>query len=140
MNSSGDKITIDPVALREGCIRGLRAVLAAIEVEAFDTVPVADGVGGNLQNRLSYFVEEDKLQGIVENDAPYSLWVHEGTGLYGPRQERIYPTRKDALWWPGLDHPVKSTKGMKGRPFFIEAMKNVDMGDEFAKGFNNATS
>ncbi len=59
--------------------------------------------------------------GIVKYTAPYSVFVERGTGLYGPRKKRIYPTTKQALFWPGAAHPVKSIAGQKPQPFLKPA-------------------
>lgn len=43
----------------------------------------------------------------------YAAYVIQGTGLYGPRHAMIVPTTKQALYWDGAAHPVKSVKGQK---------------------------
>ena len=48
---------------------------------------------------------------------PYALYVHRGTGLFGPHATRIRPTTKNALYWKGALHPVKSVKGQVANPF-----------------------
>lgn len=45
------------------------------------------------------------------------LYVTQGTGIYGPRGQRIVPLTKKALYWPGADHPVKSVAGQKPNDF-----------------------
>lgn len=46
----------------------------------------------------------------------YALYVEEGTDPHV-----ILPSAKKALWWPGLDHPVKSVNhpGTKAQPYLI---------------------
>lgn len=55
----------------------------------------------------------------------YAIYVHNGTGVYGPKGEAIVITAKNkkALFWPGAAHPVKSVtiKGIKPNPF----MENI---------------
>ena len=59
----------------------------------------------------------------VKATARYAIFVHEGTGIYGPVGEPIRPKVKKALFWPGAEHPVKSVRGMKPRPFLKEALE-----------------
>lgn len=63
----------------------------------------------------------------------YALWVHDGTGIYGPRRMKIVPRSAHALVfrskiygaktgrWRGFV-VVKSVKGMRGNPFLKEAL------------------
>ncbi len=53
----------------------------------------------------------------------YAQYLEFGTGLYGPKKKRIYPTKKQALAW-GKDlgegkkqYVFKSIKGMRPAPF-----------------------
>lgn len=41
----------------------------------------------------------------------YALYVHEGTGLYGPRHMRIHPINKKVLRWQKRGGRGKSKKG-----------------------------
>lgn len=71
----------------------------------------------------------------IGTNVKYALWVHEGTGLYGPRHARIYPKRgKYMVFKPrvagGRLIPAKnrttvfarSTRGMRGTPFLRMAL------------------
>ena len=58
----------------------------------------------------------------------YAVFVHEGTGLYGPRRQRIRPKNKKALYWPGADHPVKSVAGQRPNPY-MERVRDRVVGD-----------
>lgn len=52
-------------------------------------------------------------------------WVHDGTGIYGPRRRRITPVTKKALSWrnrTGLRVTVRSTAGMKPNAFLKDAL------------------
>lgn len=82
----------------------------------------------------------------VEVRANYARYVEEGTGLYGPRKQRIVPKNKKALRWNG-GGPSKvrlsdrsrtkggvaqadailatSVKGRKATPFLEPAVKKV---------------
>lgn len=55
----------------------------------------------------------------------YALFVHEGTGLYGPKKERIRPKKKKALYWPGADHPVASVAGQRPNPWLERVLAKV---------------
>lgn len=56
----------------------------------------------------------------------YAYWVHEGTGLYGPRHARIYPRTARYMRWKnkatGKYVFAQSTKGMVGNPFLVKAI------------------
>ena len=63
---------------------------------------------------------------FVKFTAKYALYVHEGTGIYGPKGKRIQPVRAKALMFFIDGQPVfrKSVKGMKGRPFLKQAFES----------------
>lgn len=58
---------------------------------------------GVLERSITYYLEKGALVGVVaiSDAAPYGVFVHEPTGLYGPKKERypIRPKRKQALRW-----------------------------------------
>lgn len=62
----------------------------------------------------------------IVSAAPYSKEQDEGTGIYGPRAQRIFPTNAKALRfdWPAAGGIVfaKSVAGAPGRHFFHEPM------------------
>ena len=87
---------------------GLQGLLA-IESTAAEEAP---HVTGNLANTIT----TDRVS-QVHAAAPYAPFLHGGTGLYGPKRERIRPKHKKALFWPGARHPVASVKGVKPNPF-----------------------
>lgn len=52
----------------------------------------------------------------------YAIYQEFGTGLYAPGGGGMYeirPRRRKALWWPGLEHPVKVVHhpGVHPRPY-----------------------
>jgi len=77
------------------------------------------------------------------------VWIDEGTGLFGPRHHRIVPVHRKALSWTGGTFgpggslrlsgqarkgkagagahriTVRSTKGMRARPFIDRAVKEA---------------
>lgn len=114
---------------------GLHRVVAAIEAEALAITPI---VTGNLQQSIFSTVNEGQMSGEVGASSEYALFVHQGTGIYGPHKTPIMPVEKDALFWKGAPHPMYSVKGMKGRPFMTEAIEKVNIAEEFLKGAESA--
>ncbi len=78
----------------------------------------------------------------VGSNLKYAIYVHEGTGLYGPRKRYIRPVQAKVLRWPGINNAYKQTggnrrykagrtanytysmksKGFPGRPFLRDAL------------------
>jgi hypothetical protein len=54
----------------------------------------------------------------------YARYVHDGTGLYGPRHRPIRPTRRKALAFSGGTGTVivASSSGQRGTKFLSEAL------------------
>jgi len=72
----------------------------------------------------------------IFSNVHYALFVHEGTGIYGPEKHRIVPRQANALsfFWKkaGKHMVVKSVAGMKGRPYADKAIESaVPRIDEF---------
>lgn len=60
----------------------------------------------------------------VSSDLPYARYVHDGTGIYGPRGLPIKPTHARALHWRGPGGEsifARQVKGMKPNPFLRDA-------------------
>lgn len=62
----------------------------------------------------------------------YALWVHDGTGIYGPRGRRITPRTASHLvfHWKKMGNKlmiVKSVKGMKPNPFLKNALPAANL-------------
>jgi len=96
--------------------------------------------------RSSLHVEFITVDGVpvarIGSNLEYAIFVHEGTGLYGPRHDYIYPRNGKFLVWPAKNNSYVSTggprrfvggktaafvfakrvRGMKGRPFLTEAL------------------
>jgi hypothetical protein len=55
----------------------------------------------------------------------YAIFVHEGTGLYGPKGAYIYPKIAQFLSWKSKKGRVfaKRTRGMRPNPFLKDALK-----------------
>ena len=110
---------------------GMTNLVSEIEARAVKEAPVRTG---NLVDSISSNVSMDGTKGQVNVGAEYGLFVHRGTGLFGPFKQLIRPTTKKALFWPGAAHPVKSVKGMKPNPFFTRAIKKIKPQEVFEKG------
>lgn len=57
----------------------------------------------------------------------YAYWVHEGTGVFGPKHHRIYPKRAKFMRWKSKAGPFiyrRSTAGMRGNQFLAKALPN----------------
>ncbi len=97
-------------------------VAAEIANEAQDIAPT---ITRNLRNDIKVF-EEGDLHFSVGNSqlAFYAIWVHNGTGLYGPLKKRIYPRTKKALafMYKGAKVVCQSTKGQRPQPYLKNAV------------------
>lgn len=117
--------------VRRASLRGLLAIESA-------AVEEAPHRSGNLINAITTAANNSGAGGqvFVSGAAPYAQYVHEGTGIFGPRHERIKPTSKKALFWPGAGHPMKSIAGMKPNPFMDRGAGRAT--DPVARAFEEA--
>jgi hypothetical protein len=70
-------------------------------------------------------VDLDGLVMRVGTGVYYSRWVHDGTGIYGPRATPIKPRRAKYMRWynkQGKAVFARQTKGMKPNPFLKNAL------------------
>jgi HK97 gp10 family phage protein len=126
------KLTSQPADLANNIIRaGMISLVEAVEAKGVQEAPVKTS---NLVGKITSNVSADGRKGEIRSTAPYSKYVHEGTGLFGPFKTLIKPTTKKALFWPGALHPVKSVKGMKPNPFFTRALARVNPQEVFEAG------
>lgn len=69
----------------------------------------------------------------IGTNVPYARYVHDGTGLYGPRKMLIKPKTAKVLVWRSKVYGAKKgkfrgkvvvpyVKGMKGNPFLAAAL------------------
>jgi len=61
----------------------------------------------------------------VGTNVYYALWVHDGTGIYGPKGTYIYAKRAKYMSWKtkgGKRVYAVKTKGMKPNPFLKDAV------------------
>ncbi len=99
---------------------------------------------GNLQRNSP--VDEGGLQGgwfmasvpspggKVYSSKKYTSWLNDGTGIYGPKGQRIYPKTKKALAfvYNGKKVVVKNVKGIKPRRFVEKSIRQTEArSDEF---------
>ena len=116
---------------RKSVWAGMTNLVEEIEARAKKEAPAKTS---NLRRHIVSSVSPDGARGVITSQAPYSVYVHEGTGLFGPLHKRIVPTTKKALFWPGASHPVRSTKGMKANPFFTRALAATKTQQVFEAG------
>lgn len=90
----------------------------------------------NLINSISSHIENNGRKGVVEATAKYAVFVHDGTGIYGPYHTRIVPKTAKALKIPGIGYR-KSVKGFKGRPFMDMALLQIKPQQVFDQGIGN---
>lgn len=100
--------------------KAVKKTAAAIEAEAVKRAPKATE---EMSRQITTSINGGGFdtEATVKSPAQYSIYVHEGTGIYGPFGTPIVPKTKKALYWPGARHPVRSVKGMRPRPFLKEA-------------------
>lgn len=92
------------------------------------TPPEGDAPGP-LAESFSASVEDAEGEAVltVKTTQPTKLmYVTEGTGIYGPYGERIYPKVKLALYWEGAEHPVKSVAGQEANDFVTPITDEAD--------------
>ena len=115
---------------------GFRAMVGALAESAQKTAPVRTG---KLRDSVSR-ATEGAFRGRVVYGAPYASFLHEGTGLYGPRGKIIVirPKKGKALFWPGAAHPVRVVrqKGIKPRDFVRRAIGEALLARSFEDAFN----
>lgn len=96
---------------------------------------IAERARDHVQSEAPYQTGDLRASHTVQSRGPgqvemgtnwdYALFVHEGTGLYGPKKQRIRPKTKKALYWPGADHPVKSVAGQRPNPWLERVRDRV---------------
>jgi hypothetical protein len=66
-----------------------------------------------------------KVSVRVGTNVEYAVFVHDGTGIYGPKGARIYPKTAKVLAWrtkSGRKMYATSVAGMKPNPFLADAV------------------
>lgn len=112
-------IRVDEVvdALEECVERALERIgLQAVDF-AQDLAPVAEYMGGTLQQSIDHKVEKKEQVVYVGATAEYAAYVELGTGMYtsgGRKTPWVYQDPKDGTW--------HRTHGMKAQPYIKPAI------------------
>jgi hypothetical protein len=90
---------------------------------------------GHLRSSISHqlIVRPEGLAVRVGTSVYYARWVHDGTGIYGPRHTLIKPKLGKVLVWKSRIYGakkgkwagkvvVRSVKGMRPNPFLANAL------------------
>jgi|GEM_PF-933029 len=128
--------------IRKGFRAGMMRATSAAEAVVVEEAPVREG---NLRDAVMSTVKGEGVHvtGYVTPTAPYSEYVHRGTGIYGPYGTPIIPRKKKALafTYGGRTLVRKSVRGQKPNPFVTRAKKRLEeggiLGREFWAGFNS---
>ena len=105
-------------------------IALAMESEARQEAPFQTG---NLRRNISRSKAEMTRPGHHEakvgvmRTAPYAIWVHEGTGIFGSHRRPIRPRMGNIMAFDILGHTVftRSVKGQRANPFFRRAFNTV---------------
>ena len=75
---------------------------------------------GHLRQWAATDISSDEVH--IRSPAKYAKFVNDGTRPY-----TIHPVNKQALFWPGADHPVKFVNhpGIKGQHFVEDSINDV---------------
>jgi len=107
-----------------------RAALVAVDAIK-DETPIGKTRGGTLKRGIRAEFG-DLTATISPHNAPYAIFVHEGTSPH-----IIRPKNKKALFWKGAKHPVRLVRhpGTRANPFFENGLESArtDIEDIFAK-------
>lgn len=84
------------------------------------TGELADSIGHEEE------IDGDIVRARVYAAAPYARYQDEGTGLYGPAGDRIYPTSAKVLVFDGIGGTVfaASTAGAPGTHFWSDTVSD----------------
>ena len=87
-----------------------------------ENTPKDTGSGAN-----AYKIIKSENQHKITNDKEYLPWVNDGTGIYGPRGQRITPKRAKFLHfhWKGREWFLKSVRGQKPQKFVDVSMSEI---------------
>jgi HK97 gp10 family phage protein len=101
---------------------GLLRAAAAVEARAVEEAPK---VRGNLANSIRKYIRDRRA--VITPVARYALYIHQGTGIYGPHKAKIVPVHKKALAFTigGKTIIRRSVKGQKANPFMKRAFDEV---------------
>lgn len=136
------KVTFNAAALKSIAVQGAEKDLAVRANRVLNLarrlVPVDEG-----RLRASIAVTFGTNKGVpvarIGSNLPYAYFVHEGTGLYGPKHAMIRPASKQFMVWPVKNNSgvgnrrytggktssyafAKQTRGVPARPFLRNAL------------------
>lgn len=140
-------------------LRGNNGPVARILVER--AIRVEDRAVANLTSGPTRAIDTGRLRSSITHEivsssggliarvgtnVQYALYVHEGTGIYGPKRQRIFPKQKRALAFTWKNAPVpptsksgkhvyRSVAGVKPRPFLRSALSQVMGGSQITDVF-----
>jgi hypothetical protein len=77
---------------------------------------------GGTRRSFTNRVEDGGNRGVVGSNYPVARYLHEGTGIYGPRKRKIVPVTKKAMMYKGAAHPFRSSKGMRPDKYIERAV------------------
>lgn len=112
--------------INAGFSKGIQRVTAQMTTQTMTNAPRKTG---NLKRSIHAEVGSiGGFTGKVIQDtgvAKYGYWVHDGTGIYGPKGTPIVPVNKKVLAWKSGNGMffARSVKGMKPRPFMKQAFE-----------------
>ncbi len=114
---------------------GFARAVGAAEAQARASAPRRTG---KLRDAIRAYLT-GAMNAALVSAAPYSSYLHDGTGLYGPHNVPIIirPVGKKALWWKGAPHPVKGVaiKGIRPGRFLRDAVRDSLLERAFDEGF-----
>lgn len=95
-----------------------------VETAAARLCPVESG---RLRSSISHELDRDERGLVVRigTNVEYARFVEEGTGLYGPHKQRIFPTKAQALAFTigGRKVIVSSIAGARAQPYLRPALR-----------------
>jgi hypothetical protein len=141
-------IVLDGAAIERLCSAPGGAVYRNLERRAIAVTNAAKALcpvdGGRLRASITYqlVVASGDLTARIGTNVEYARFVEEGTGMYGPHNQRIYPKTGQYMdVGTGVDRPgvhggvlvftpkgasapvfARSTAGMRGRPYLRPAL------------------
>lgn len=113
------EIDIDPGDFEQEVVEtAMQAYYRALELTTMDAVGNIRRESPVDQGRLAgSFVpeKEDPLIWHIRSGVEYALWVHDGTGVYGPQGQPITPVSANALVFEGEDGSLVVTRSVLGQ-------------------------
>jgi NAD dependent epimerase/dehydratase family enzyme len=114
---------IEDEAKREAPVRDT-GELAAHPTDRGQMREIQSRVGGKFVSGKNIVIP------ITVADVPkYAKWVHDGTGIYGPRNTPIVPKKKKFMSFDSLGTHwlLRSVRGQKPNPFLYRAAEQVNV-------------